>query len=87
MATTSVHLPADVRENLDAIAARSGKTRNALIVEACRRLLDEALGDWPEDFFRNDHLSRADLTELRAGGRAMERAIQAARRSKRGAPL
>ena len=87
MASTSVHLPDDLRAQLDAMAARAGKTRNALIVEACRHLLEEALGEWPEDFFRNDQLTPADLAELRAGGREMDQAIKGARRSKRRAPL
>lgn len=87
MSSTSVHLPEDVRERLDELAARTGKTRNAFIVEACRRILDEALGEWPEDFFRNSRLSRSDLAELRAGGREMDQAIREGRRSKRGAPL
>ncbi len=87
MASTSVHLPDEVRERLDAMAARTGKTRNALIVEACRRIVDEALGGWPEDFFLEGRLSRADLAELRAGGEEMERSIREGRRSKRRAPL
>lgn len=69
------------------LAARTGKTSDALIVEACRRIVDEAFGEWPEDFFRNDRLSRSDLAELRAGGRELDQAIVRARKSKREAPL
>ncbi|MBK8256833.1 MAG: ribbon-helix-helix protein, CopG family [Polyangiaceae bacterium] len=87
MASTSVYLPEDVRERLDAVAARTGKTRNALIVEACRRVVNEALGEWPEDFFLETRLSRSDLAELRAAGAEMDQAIREGRRSKRKAPL
>ena len=64
-----------------------GKTPDALIVEACRRIVDESPDAWPEDFFRDDRLSPSDLAELRAGGRALDQAIRRARRSKREAPL
>jgi hypothetical protein len=86
MATTSVHFPKGLMEQLDQVAQAQGLSRNRLIVEACRQMLDEGRA-WPEGFFSNDHLSADDLEELRAGGDELLRGILAGRRSRSEAPF
>jgi predicted transcriptional regulator len=87
VASTSVHLPPDVVEGLDRLAAESGTSRNRLVVEACRRLIREEAGQWPEGFFSNEHLSATELRELEEAGAEMLEAIRRARRSRRKPPL
>lgn len=79
MPNTSVHFPAAVLAGLDRLAADRGISRNRLIVESCRRTVEEARP--PDDFFTDDHLSAADLRLLRSGLREFDEAIVSARRS------
>lgn len=67
MASTSVHLPKGLLEKLDEIAKQRGTSRNRLIVDACRGLVEQDRGEWPDGFFADERLSPADLEELRAG--------------------
>ena len=64
MPNTSVHLPQALLSGLDRIAAERGTSRNRLIVESCRRVVEER-SCWPAELFSNDHLSDAELQELR----------------------
>ena len=82
---TSVHFPAVVLAGLDRVAADQGISRNRLIVEACRRTLEEALP--PEDFFTDAHLSAADLRLLRQSRGELDRAIESSRRSRTRPPF
>ncbi len=84
MPSTSVHLPHDLVITLDALAVRRRVSRNRLILEACERLIQQDVGEWPEAFFANDDLSAADLRELREAGRALEVATRRLRRNRRG---
>lgn len=86
MASTSVHFPEALVEELDRIARERGMSRNRLIVEACRRVIGER-DVWPVGFFENEHLTPEDLRELE--GRAAEFAddILAARRNLLSPPL
>ncbi len=86
MASTSVHLPAPIVEQLDRLAAQWGISRNRVILQACEELLAEKRGEWPADFF-NRTLPPSDLDELRAAGREMEAAILAARHTRQVPPL
>jgi len=86
MATTSVHFPKGLVEQLDQVAAARGLSRNRLIVEACRQMLG-AGREWPEGFFLNDHLSADDMEELRAGGDELLQGILAARQNRSEAPF
>ena len=86
MASTSVHLPAAIVEQLDRVAAERGTSRNRVILQACEELLAEHQGDWPTGFFESV-LGPLDLEELRAGGREMEGAILASRRDRAVPPL
>lgn len=87
MASTSVHLPADVLARLDRMARRARVSRNSLIVRACERLLAEDTGDWPEGFFENAHLSKAELRELNEGAQEMRESIEEGRRSRAAEPF
>lgn len=86
MASTSVHLPPVLVEQLDRLAAERGTSRNRMILLACEKLLAEHRGDWPSGFFESV-LRPEDLEELRSGGAEMEVAINAARRDREVPPL
>ncbi len=86
MPNTSVHLPQSLLDGLDRIAAERGMSRNRLIVESCRRAVEER-ACWPAGLFSNDHLSDAELEELRQGEREFLEAVAAARRSRAGGPF
>ena len=87
MPTTTIHLPSELLRALDAVAARRKASRNRLVVEACRRLVEEDVGEWPVGFLAMTHLSQRDRLELAAAGKEMEQAIRVARRNRRGVPF
>lgn len=86
MASTSVHLPAALVEQLDRLAAERGTSRNRVILEACEELIAQHRGDWPVGFF-DSNLGPEDLRELRSGGTEMESAILQSRRERPVPPL
>lgn len=86
MASTSVHLPPAIVEQLDRLAAERGTSRNRVILQACEELLAEQRGDWPPGFF-DSVLPPRDLAELRLGGEEMEAGIMAARLDRAVPPL
>lgn len=85
MANTSVHLPDDLLQRLDAAAARMGVSRNRLVVESCQRFLD-AEREWPAGFFAADRLGADDLALLRDGAEDWESSLVVQRRSGERAP-
>ena len=87
MPTTTVHLPPKLLRALDALAARTHASRNRLVIEACERLLHSNRGAWPPGFLEGAHLSTKDRRELAAAGRALERSLTRARRSRREDPF
>ena len=87
MANTSIHLPAELLEELNRLARESGRSRNRLIVEACAELVRRRGQRWPAGFFDGDDLSDADLQDLRANEREFLASVQSARRSRRTSPL
>lgn len=86
MPNTSVHFPEPLLESLDRIAREQGKSRNRLIVESCRRTIEER-ARWPDGFFSNDHLSAKQLQVLQEDCEDFEQAIRAARRSRSAPPF
>lgn len=86
MPNTSVHFPQLLLAGLDRIAAERGISRNRLIVESCRRVVDER-ACWPAGLFSNDHLSDAELQELQRGEREFLEAIDGDRRSRARSPF
>ena len=86
MPNTSVYFPQSVLSGLDRIAKEQGMSRNRLIVESCRRAVEERTC-WPADLFSNDHLSQPDLQLLREGQDAFLDAISSARGSRAGSPF
>lgn len=86
MASTSVHLPAAIVEQLDRLAADRGTSRNRVILEACAEYIAQHRGAWPAGFFESD-LGPDDLRELRSGGTEMESAIVQSRRARAVPPL
>lgn len=87
MPTTTIHLPSELLRALDAVAARRKASRNRLVVEACQRLVEEDVGEWPVGFLEMTHLSARDRRELAAASKEMEQAIRVARRNRRGVPF
>jgi len=85
--TTTVHLPPKLLRALDALAARTKASRNRLVVEACERLVRSNRGEWPPGFLEATHLSTKDRADLVVAGKALERSIRRARRSRRGDPF
>jgi hypothetical protein len=86
MASTSVHFPEALVEELDRIADERGVSRNRLIVEACRRVIRER-DVWPIGFFTNQHLTPDDLREIEGGAAEFTDDILSARRSRTAPPL
>jgi hypothetical protein len=86
MASTSVHFPESLVEELDRIAKERGVSRNRLIVEACRRVIRER-DVWPVGFFTNQHLTPEDWSELEDGANEFTDNILSARRSRTAPPL
>ena len=81
MPNTSVYFPQSGLSGLDWVAEERGMSRNRLIVESCRRGVEEQTR-WPADLFSNDHLSQPDLQLLREGEDTFLDAISAARGSR-----
>lgn len=86
MPNTSVYFPQSVLTGLDRAAEERGISRNRLIVESCRRVVEERTC-WPADLFSNDHLSEQDLQLLRDGEDAFLDDIASARRSRARSPF
>lgn len=61
-------------------------SRNRLIVESCRRVVEERTC-WPAGLFSNDHLSDAEMQELRRSEREFLEAIDGGRRSRSRSPF
>ena len=87
MTSTSVHLPPGLLARLDRLAVRSGVSRNRLVVRALEEMVARSGGEWPADFFSNEHLSAADLAQLRKGAKELLESVRAGRRSKKAAPF
>ncbi len=87
MARTTLQLPQGLLEKLDEIAKLRGTSRNRLIVDACRGLIEQDRGQWPEGFFADERLSPEDLEELRAGADWMMDLIRSDRRSRSTPPF
>ena len=87
MPTTTIHMPSHLLHALDVVAARRRASRNRLVVEACRRLVEEDLGEWPPGFLQMTHLSQRDRRELEGAVTEMEKVVKAARRSRRTPPF
>ena len=81
MPNTSVHLPQSLLASLNRIAAERGVSRNRLIVESCRRAVEERTC-WPPELFSNEHLSEIELQSLRQGEQDFLAVVDGARRSR-----
>ncbi|MDE0105536.1 MAG: hypothetical protein OXN89_24425 [Bryobacterales bacterium] len=82
----SVDFPESVLASLNRIAEELGISLNRLIVELCRRVVEERTS-CPEDPFSNDHLSEADLQLLRTSEAGFLEGINRARRSRKRLPF
>ena len=82
MASTSVHMPPDLIERLDELARETGTSRNRLIVQACEAYVEQARGEWPEDFFSDERIGLAEVKELRRSLQDWLQELESARRSR-----
>jgi predicted transcriptional regulator len=87
MASTSVHLPADLVERLDRLARESGKSRNRVILEALEASLAQAREKWPEDFLDADRLGQREVRDLQNSLEDWLSALQSSRRNRAGGPF
>ena len=87
MPSTSVHLPADLLETLDRLAAEEKVPRNRIIVEAIRQAIARRARRWPEGYFSGDHLDRRDIEAIRSGAEDFDRRIREERRCRTREPL
>jgi hypothetical protein len=81
-----VHLPVELLRQLDRAAKRRGVSRNRLITEACRSLVEAPMAAWPGGFFAPDRLPRRDRDLLKATAQDWSAGL-AARRSKKTPPF
>ena len=86
MANMSIHLPESLLAELDRLAAERGMSRNRLIAELCRRVVEER-SCWPEGLFSNNHLTEQDLKQLRQGERAFQEVSEVGRKSRASTPF
>lgn len=84
MPSSSVHFPEGLLDALDRLAQTRGVSRNRLVIDACRALLEHQARRWPPGFF--DPPDPEALAVLR-GGEDLLAGIQAARRSRSEAPF
>ena len=87
MPSTSVHLPEDLLEALNRLAAKERIPRNRIIVDAIREAVERRSRRWPEGYFEGAHLADGDLAELETGAAELDRQIRAERRSSTRAPF
>jgi hypothetical protein len=87
MPSTSVHLPAALLARLDRVAKKRGVSRNRLITEACRSIVDAGRSEWPADFFADKRLSPDDLGLLRSTVDDWMKEVSVSRRSKKDPPF
>ena len=86
MPNTSVYFPQSVLSGLDRVANERGMSRNRLIVESCRRVVEERTR-WPAGLFSNDHLSESQLQLLRRSEQEFRAAVEDARKSRALSPF
>lgn len=86
MPSTSAHFPETLLEALDHLALEKGVSRNRLIVEACRELVEKRRG-WPDDFFDPTRFAVEDLEDLQASAKDFATDLLATRRSRDVSPL
>lgn len=51
MGTTTVHIPEELLQRIDAIARRRGVSRNRVVLASLEAEVVRDAGEWPEDFF------------------------------------
>lgn len=87
MATTSIHIPDDLLEKLDRLAADQGVSRNRLIVASCREALERHRDRWPSGYLDGAHLDADDRRVLAEGAHEFAEAVVQARANRKEAPF
>jgi predicted transcriptional regulator len=87
MPSTSIHLPDDLLEALNRLAAEEQVPRNRIIVEAIREAVRRRDRRWPDGYFSGSHLGKRDLEDLRSAGEELERRILDGRRTRSRSPF
>lgn len=84
MGSTTVHIPDDMLQRIDAIARRRGTSRNRVVLASLEAEISRDSGEWPDAFFAPpSDTERAVLVEAT---REVEDVIASSRRN-RGAVL
>ena len=81
MPTTTVHLPDQLLQRIDAVSRRRGISRNRFVIKACEEALTSDAGQWPEDLFDPD-LSAEERTLLEEASVELEQAVLGSRRNR-----
>ncbi len=81
---TSVHLPKQLLERVDARAQARGVSRNRLIIEALEQTLSQN-ETWSEEFL--EEFATPAEADLKTAAADMMRAINAAKKSKQAPPF
>lgn len=87
MATTSIHIPGDLLEKLDQLARDKGISRNRLIVESCRLVVERHRERWPPGYLEGAHLDDKDREILAESAHDFLSAIERSRASRAEAPF
>ena len=84
MASTTVHIPDEILQRVDAIARRRGISRNRVVLTSLEAEIARDSGEWPDTFFT---APSADERELLAEATRELEALTTSRRRSRGAVL
>jgi Arc/MetJ-type ribon-helix-helix transcriptional regulator len=86
MPSTTVHIPDELLGEIDKVVRKMGITRNRFVIQACKRAVESAAGQWPKGFFEQRRDDK-DYRLLRDAVEEMESKILSERKSRRGSPV
>jgi hypothetical protein len=78
-ATASIHIPDDLLARLDRLAADRGVSRNRLIVESVRDVVERHRERWPPGYLEGTHLDAGDRRILAEGAEEFVQGVLQAR--------
>lgn len=84
MGSTTVHIPEEMLERIDAIARRRGTSRNRVVLASLEAEIIRDNGEWPSSFF--DPLGHEERVMLVEATRELEDVVTGSRKN-RGAVL
>jgi predicted transcriptional regulator len=84
---TSIHLPGELLERLDRLAADLGTSRNRLIADCCRELVERHRQQWPPGYLDGVHLGSGDADVLNESAESFVGEIERTRRNRGDSPF